>query len=682
MRLARALPLVFVSTTAGAQLPDVAPNENLIAEGIPAIPGEVAGQAARYTDYRTAILWDWHPTKRDMLIGTRFADVIQAHAVRKPGGARTQLTFFPERLLNASYQPTTGSYFVFQKDVGGNEFNQLYRYDLANGDVTLLTDGKSKNDFGAWSTHGNRLVYTSTRRNGKDTDFWVIDPEQPKSDNLLMQAESGGWQPLDWSPDDKKILALEYVSINESFLWLVDAQTGKRTPITRTADTTTMHSGPTADTATMQAAPVHVSYGGAVFSKDGKGLYVTTDRGSEYQRLAYIDLATGKHSYLTTQIPWDVESFALSHDGATLAFVINEDGISKLHLLDTKTRRERRAPKVPTGIISALHWHRNSRDLGFDLTTARAPTDAFSFDVRTSVIQRWTTSEIGVDTTALSPPELVRWRSFDGRTISGFLYRPPARFTGKRPVIVNIHGGPEGQSRPGFLGRTNYLIAELGVAILFPNVRGSTGYGKTFLTLDNGMKREDSYRDINALFDWIATRPDLDASKVMVTGGSYGGHMTLAVATYYPDRISCAVDVVGISNLATFLEHTESYRRDLRRAEYGDERDSTTRAFMERTAPLNNASKITKPLFVVAGANDPRVPRSESEQIVTAVRKSGTPVWYLVGKDEGHGFAKKRNLDYQFYATTMFVRQYLLGGGATTLPPPPVSHPKLREGLN
>jgi dipeptidyl aminopeptidase/acylaminoacyl peptidase len=287
-----------------------------------------------------------------------------------------------------------------------------------------------------------------------------------------------------------------------------------------------------------------------------------------------------------------------------------------------------------------------------------------------------------VDTTALSPPELVRWRSFDGRTISGFLYRPPARFTGKRPVIVNIHGGPEGQSRPGFLGRTNYLIAELGVAILFPNVRGSTGYGKTFLTLDNGMKREDSYRDINALFDWIATRPDLDASKVMVTGGSYGGHMTLAVATYYPDRISCAVDVVGISNLATFLEHTESYRRDLRRAEYGDERDSTTRAFMERTAPLNNASKITKPLFVVAGANDPRVPRSESEQIVTAVRKSGTPVWYLVGKDEGHGFAKKRNLDYQFYATTMFVRQYLLGGGATTLPPPPVSHPKLREGLN
>jgi dipeptidyl aminopeptidase/acylaminoacyl peptidase len=660
MRLARALPLVFVSTTAGAQLPDVAPNENLIAEGIPAIPGEVAGQAARYTDYRTAILWDWHPTKREMLIGTRFADVIQAHAVRKPGGARTQLTFFPERLLNASYQPTTGSYFVFQKDVGGNEFNQLYRYDLANGDVTLLTDGKSKNDFGAWSTHGDRLVYTSTRRNGKDTDFWVIDPEQPKSDNLLMQAESGGWQPLDWSPDDKKILALEYVSINESFLWLVDAQTGKRTPITRTADTTTMHSGPTADTATMQAAPVHVSYGGAVFSKDGKGLYVTTDRGSEYQRLAYIDLATGKHSYLTTQIPWDVESFALSHDGATLAFVINEDGISKLHLLDTKTRRERRAPKVPTGIISALHWHRNSRDLGFDLTTARAPTDAFSLDARTSVIQRWTTSEIGVDTTALSPPELVRWKSFDGRTISGILNLPPARFTGKRPVLIDIHGGPEGDARFGFLGRSNYYLEELGVAVIRPNVRGSEGFGKTFLTLDDGRKREDSVKDIGALLDWIATQPRLDASRVVVVGGSYGGYMSLAVATTYADRIAGAIDIVGISNFVSFLENTESYRRDLRRVEYGDERDPEMRAFLTSISPLTHAAKITKPLFVVQGRNDPRVPWTEAEQIVREARSSGARVWYLLAENEGHGFVRKENADFLFYSIVMFMRETLL----------------------
>jgi dipeptidyl aminopeptidase/acylaminoacyl peptidase len=244
--------------------------------------------------------------------------------------------------------------------------------------------------------------------------------------------------------------------------------------------------------------------------------------------------------------------------------------------------------------------------------------------------------------------------------ITGFYYRPPARFTGKRPVIINIHGGPEGQSRPSFLGRTNYFLNEQGVAVIYPNVRGSTGYGKTFVKLDNGLKRMDSVKDIAALLDWIATHPDLDASKVLVTGGSYGGHMTLAVATYYPDRICCALDVVGISNLATFLEHTESYRRDLRRAEYGDERDPQMRAFMERTAPLNNAGKITKPLFVVAGANDPRVPRSEGEQIRSIEGESERePGLVPHGQRRRPRFRKKNNVDFQFFATVTFVRQYL-----------------------
>jgi dipeptidyl aminopeptidase/acylaminoacyl peptidase len=227
-------------------------------------------------------------------------------------------------------------------------------------------------------------------------------------------------------------------------------------------------------------------------------------------------------------------------------------------------------------------------------------------------------------------------------------------------VIVNIHGGPEAQFRPGFAGRQNYLINELGCAMIFPNVRGSAGYGKTYVKLDNGFRREDSYKDIAALFDWIKTQPQLAADRIMVTGGSYGGHMTLAVATYYADRIRCALDVVGMSNLRTFLEHTESYRRDLRRVEYGDERDPKMREFMERTAPLNNAQKITKPLFVVSGANDPRVPKTEADQIVDTLKKQGTPAWYLLAKDEGHGFAKKKNADFQFYATVQFIREYLL----------------------
>jgi dipeptidyl aminopeptidase/acylaminoacyl peptidase len=255
---------------------------------------------------------------------------------------------------------------------------------------------------------------------------------------------------------------------------------------------------------------------------------------------------------------------------------------------------------------------------------------------------------------------LIRWESFDGRMISGFLYRPPKQFTGKRPVIISIHGGPESQARPGFLGSWGYYLNELGIVMIEPNVRGSAGYGKTFLQLDNGFRREDSYKDIEALLDWVETQPDIDADRIMVMGGSYGGFMTLAVATNYADRIRCAVERVGISNLATFLENTKDYRRNLRRAEYGDERDPEMRAFMERIAPLNHADKITKPLFVIQGANDPRVPLSESDQIVGAAKKNQVPVWYLVAKDEGHGFRKKKNRDFQFYSTILFVEKFLL----------------------
>jgi dipeptidyl aminopeptidase/acylaminoacyl peptidase len=293
--------------------------------------------------------------------------------------------------------------------------------------------------------------------------------------------------------------------------------------------------------------------------------------------------------------------------------------------------------------------------------SARSTADVYSLNIRTNKVERWTESETGgLNTANFSDAKLVRWKSFDGRTISGFLYPPPAKFKGKRPVIIDIHGGPEAQFRPSFLGRYNYYLNELGVALLFPNVRGSTGYGKTFLTLDNDYKREDSVKDILALLDWIATQPDLDKDRILVTGGSYGGYMSLAVAMKYSDRIRAAIDIVGISNFVTFLENTESYWRDLRRVEYGDERDPKMREFLLKISPVNNASSIKKPLFVIHGKNDPRVPLKEAEQIVATVRKNNVPVWYLMAKDEGHGFSKKKNIDYQFYATVMFVKEFLL----------------------
>src|SRR5687768_6546552 len=621
----------------------IVPGDNLVVEGIPAIPASLADDVGRYTEFRAAAISSWHPTRREMLIGTRFSETIQVHELKMPGGARKQLTFSPERSVGGSYRPRTGAYFVFTRDVGGNEFYQYYRYNPSDGTTTLLTDGKSRNTGWRWSNSGDQAIYGSTRRNKQDNDLYIINPEDPKSDRLLMQLEGGGWGVSNWSPDDKKFLLSEFISANESYLWLVDVATATKTLITP------------------KGGAEKVAYGGGTFSNDGLGIYVATDKDSEFARLTYIDLATKAHTVLTDHIKWDVDSIDLSPDGRTLAFVTNEEGVGRLHLMDTRTRKERPVPKLPVGIVSGIRWHDNNKDLGFNITSARSPADVYSLDVTTGKLDRWTESETGgLKTQQFAEAELVRWKSFDGRSISGFLYLPPVRFTGPRPVIINIHGGPEGQARPGFLGRNNYFLNELGVAMLYPNVRGSSGFGKTFLQLDNGFKREDSVKDIGALLDWIATQPDLDKDRIMVTGGSYGGYMTLAVATNYNDRIRASLDVVGISNFNTFLKNTETYRRDLRRVEYGDERDSRMYEHLEKISPLTNAHKITKPLFVVQGKNDPRVPYTEAEQIVAAARKNNTPVWFLMANDEGHGFSKKNNSDYLYYSTILFIKEHLL----------------------
>ena len=640
--------------------PPLTPADNLVVDGVPPIPGELPEQVGRYTESRAATMQDWHPTRAEILITTRFGDTNQLHQVTQPGGARTQLTFFPDRVEAGSFEPTKGEYCIFTKGAGGAEFFQNYRYDFATGEITLLTDGKSRNSGPRWSNKGDRIAYTSTRRNGADTDIYVQLPTDPKSDRMVAEVKGGGWDIADWSPDDKQLLVIEFVSVNESYLWLYDAQTGAKKEITpRPAE-----------------GAEKVSYSAALFAKDGKGIFVTTDRDSEFQRLAYIDLASGKHSYLIPDARFDVDSWDLSHDGKQIAFAFDENGLSTLHLMEVSTtggtakagakKEPAFNPPLPAAVMSGVQFHRDPKQglLSFNVAGARSPSDVYtwSFAGGKNTTARWTASETGgIPAKQFVEPELVKWKTFDGKEITGFLYKPDtARFPGKRPVIVNIHGGPEGQSRPIFLGRNNYLINELGCAIIYPNVRGSDGYGKTFLKLDNGMLREGSYKDISALLDWLPSRPELDSGRVMVTGGSYGGFMTLAVASNYADRIRCAVDIVGPSNFVTFLKNTESYRRDLRRAEYGDERDPKIAEFLERIAPLNNAQKITKPLFVVQGANDPRVPKTEAEQIVATLKQQNTPVWFLMAKDEGHGFAKKKNADFQFYSTVQFMREFLL----------------------
>ena len=630
--------------------------DSLVAVGIPPIPRGIAEAVGAYSEARSASVLDWHPRERSLLIATRFADTPQVHEVRGPGAARRQRTFFRDRVGAATYPPAgDGGFFVFSKDIGGNEFAQNWRLDGGSPRPTLLTDGSSKNSLGPWSNSGDRLAYTSTRRTRKDTDLYIVDPRDPTSDKLVAEVEGGGWAPLDWSPDDQQLLVINYVSVNETYLWRFDLKGGERTLLTPKTD-------------------VPVAWSGGAFTADGLAVISASDVAGEFKQLMRIALADGEVTPLTAAIPWDVDDFAVARDRKRIAAVANAGGTSRLHVYELPGGREvllsGRSP-LPAGVISGLSWHPDGRELAFTLSSARSPADAYVLDVKRGSLERWTESEVGgLDPNSFSEPEIVAWKSFDGREIPGLYYQPPARFTGARPVVVVIHGGPEGQSEAGFIGRNNYYLNELGVALIYPNVRGSTGYGKSYVALDNGEKREDSVKDIGALLDWIGARPELDAQRVMIMGGSYGGYMTLAASVQFADRIRCAVDIVGISNFVTFLEHTEAYRQDLRRVEYGDERDPTMREHLQKISPLTQAEKIKKPLFVIQGRNDPRVPASEAEQMVATLQQRGTPVWYLEGKDEGHGFAKKRNQDYQMYATILFMQNYLLDGLA-----PPMARP-------
>lgn len=638
--------VMFFSLLVAAQKTDsqfLQPTDNLIVEGLSPIPMSLVKELNVYTNVRSSGFSEWHPKKREMIMSTRFGNTNQLHYLKMPMGARTQITFFDEPVGGATFEPNEGKYFIFSRDAGGNEFGQLYRYDMVDGKITLLTDGgRSQNGGMNWSTKGDKLLYGSTRRNGADRDVYLMDPLQPQKDKLVLELSGGGWGVNDWSPDDKSFLLGEYVSVNVSRLWLVDIATGTKTMIS-------------------PETKEEMVFGGAVFSKDGKSIYLSTDMDHEFNYLAKMDLATKKITPITKSIPWNISDYDLSPDGTKMVFSTNEAGLSKVYMLNTLTNQFEAIKEIPQGSVGGLEWHENGEDIAYNYSTAASSSDIYVFNIKSKKTERWTESELGgLVPSQLNDAKLIKWKSFDGTEISGFHYKPAAKFTGKRPVIIVMHGGPEGQSTPGFQGRNNYYLNELGVAIIYPNVRGSTGYGKTFVKMDNGYLRENSVKDIGALLDWIAQQPDLDASRVMTMGGSYGGYMALACAVHYSDRIKCSNDIVGISSFTTFLKNTESYRRDLRRVEYGDEQDPKMYEFLEKISPLNNVGKIKVPMFIVQGGNDPRVPRTEASQMAAALKANNVPVWYLEAKDEGHGFRKKTNSDFQFYSTILFVKKYLL----------------------
>jgi dipeptidyl aminopeptidase/acylaminoacyl peptidase len=636
---AGAFAALALSAPAVAQDAAVAPKPAAVtADGIPPVPAELAARTKPYFEFRTAQFLDWNPADRSMLIATRFANTNQVHRVARPGGARAQLTFEDEPVTVASYAPGRGDALVVRKDIGGSEFYQLYR--LEDGRLELLTDGASRNALGAWTKDGSLVAFSSTKRTGRDTDLYVMDPRDPASTRLLAEREGGGWWVADFTPDGRTALLANYISVTNIELYHADVASGA---ITRLTD---------------PARPV--AFSGIEYAPDGR-LWIASDDGADFTRLGLFDPATGRFTPVVEEA-WDVSAFDVSDDGSFIAYSVNAAGLSQLKILDVASGAAR-AVELPPGTIAGLRiapWG----EVGFTFVSNQATADAYSVDPRTLEVTRWTTSEMGgLDPEANSLPELVEIESFDGERMSGLLYRPdPAKFSGRRPLLLNIHGGPEAQSVATFLGRNNYLLNELGIAIFYPNVRGSTGFGKRFVGLDNGpFRREDSVRDIEAFLDRLVQDPAIDQSRVGVTGGSYGGYMCYASAIAYGERLKGAVCTVAISNFVTFLENTEDYRRDLRRVEYGDERDPAQRAKLLEISPLTRVAELDIPLMIGTGANDPRVPASEADQVVAAVRENGREAWHFLAQNEGHGFARKENADYFYWATLLFWQRHLLG---------------------
>jgi dipeptidyl aminopeptidase/acylaminoacyl peptidase len=605
-------------------------------ENVPPIAPELATAVARYQQSRSATVADWL-ADGSLLIGTRFGTTVQLHRVKAPGMARAQLTFAAEPIAGGRAIPKSDR-IVFSRDTGGDEWFQIYTMG-PDGNPLQLTEPGTRNDSVTLAKDGSRLFWSQAIKGSGDRNILSADPTDPASRQLVYKA-TGAMTPSDVSDDGRTLLLTLVVSNREQKLFTLDIASGTLTEI-------------------VKGAPANLS--GARFIRGGRQLLAVSNRGSDVQRLVTIDIATGQMTPIAPGLTWDVEDFDLSDDGRILAYVVNEDGYSKVVVQDFVTRRALPQPAFIKGVVSGLKLSPDGTRLAVSIASAAGPGDVYGWDVTGGTLSRWTESEIGpLDRAALPEPKLIRFASFDKLSVPAFVYRPKSAAAGaKTPVLISIHGGPEGQARPGWSPTIASFVDTLGATVIVPNVRGSDGYGTKYLNLDNAEKREDSVRDIGALLDWIATQPDLDASRIAVIGGSYGGYMSLAAMTKYSDKLAGGVDLFGIGDWVTFLENTEAYRRDNRRAEYGDERTPKMKAVFARISPRANVAGITKPMLIEQGVNDPRVPMRESKQMVDALRARGVPVSYLLFADEGHGWRKKPNQDLSLQVEIAFLRGVL-----------------------
>ncbi len=637
--------LPLLRSACGEEPVDPARPSAIRTENVPRVPAEMLERLQQYQSVRGAGFSGWSPDGNGLLIRTRFGNSSQLHRVYSPGGRREQITFFEEPVSGRFLPAARDGAILLSMSSGGNEQSQVLLFDRANYRTTLLTDGKSRYSLGPLRDDGSKIILSSTERNGRDTDLFLADPRRPNSRQMLWETKEEYWYAADWSADGSRVLLARYVSANESYPALLDVASKKKTDL------------PLPEPGTAAVGPLR-------FSHNGRFVFMATDSGSEFRRLGRYDLETGKHTWLSADIPWDVSELEVDRRSGMVAFAVNEDGASRLFLLSPVAGGGdmlRRELRLPLSIVSDLEFSPDGGSIGLTIARPDAPPDVYSLDLAANELSRWTYSETGgLNPATFLLPERIKYKSFDGREIPAYYYRPrTASREQPAATLVLIHGGPEGQFQPYFAPVIQYYVNELGLAVLAPNVRGSSGYGKTYLTLDNGLQREESVKDIGALLDWVQQREELDSSRVAVSGGSYGGYMVLASLVHFGDRIKAGIDTVGIANFITFLESTAAYRQDLRRVEYGDERDPKMREFLTRISPANSAEKIQSALLVIHGQNDPRVPVGEAVQIAEKVRSQGKSVWTVIAENEGHGFAKRDNASYARAVEAFFLREQL-----------------------
>ncbi len=600
----------------------------------------------KYHGWNFSSFRGWAPGKKGMIVVTRDGQINQLYRVANAGAAPKRLTSMLEPVTDVAVCPDSARRVVlFTKDSGGNENFQIFALGLDSAGPRMLTDGKGQNVGMAWSASGDRFAFSSNKRNGSDFDIFVCDVRNPCRVCPVL-ARSGSWSVEDWSPNDSLLLVSHYLSRTACFLYLCNWRTGEVSPLHDTLDTVSQEIG--------------------AWGPRGRGVFFTSDKGTNVRTLRYMDLLSRRETTLTAAIPWDVREIAMSRNRSMLAFQTNQNGYSGIYLMNTASLAFQKVPGLPEGGVYGLKFDPFGEYLGITVTTARQPEEAYALRLSDFSLVRWTSSGLGgLDSNAFVHPDLITYPTFDSvdgvrRRIPCFIYKPTAG-PGRFPVLIDVHGGPESQFWPYFKPAIQYDVKELGVCVLAPNIRGSGGYGQEYLSLDNGYKREDAIKDIGALLDWVAGQPGLDTSRIGISGGSYGGYVSLASLVRFGPRFRAGIDMYGICNFLTFLQRTAAYRRDLRRVEYGDERVAAMHDFLARISPLTNASKIACPLFILQGTNDPRVPESESDQIAAAVRAGGKTVWTITARDEGHGFRRKANEDFQECAQAFFLRTFLAG---------------------